>query len=74
MHSPMDRQLFAVNYGEKKITTKQITQGAGTHRIDMNSDFTYYVDSYSTINTPPVIAIYDIQGKLVKTTYRQRST
>jgi dipeptidyl-peptidase-4 len=33
----------------------------------MNSDLTYYVDSYSDINTPPVIAIYDVRGKKIKT-------
>lgn len=65
--SPMDRQLFAVNYGDKKTAPRQITKGAGTHKIDMNSDFTYYVDTYSDINTPPVVAIYDIKGKPVKT-------
>ncbi|MDB5190868.1 MAG: family peptidase [Segetibacter sp.] len=66
-YSPLDRQLFAANYSAKKITPTQITQGRGTHRIDMNSDFTYYVDNYSTINQPAVISIFNTRGKLVKT-------
>ena len=66
MTSPMDRQLYAVAYDKKPIV-KQITSGNGTHKIDMNADFTYFVDNYSTINTPPVIAIYNIKGKLIKT-------
>ena len=66
VHSPMDRQLFAVSYNNK-IVTRQITGGAGVHSISMNADNTYYADSYSDINTPPVIAVYDINGKLVKT-------
>lgn len=65
--SPMDRQLFAVNYGSKKITSTQITKGAGTHRVNFNSDCSYFVDTYSDINTPPVMAIYTSKGKLVKT-------
>lgn len=64
--SPMDRQLFALNYDNNNTTPKQITKGAGFHVIDMNSDLTYYVDTYSDINTPPVIAIYDAAGKQVK--------
>lgn len=65
MNSPMDRQLYSVNYAKKPVT-KQITKGAGTHKIDMNDDFTYYVDSYTDINTPSFIAIYDSKGMLVK--------
>jgi dipeptidyl-peptidase 4 len=66
-YSPMDRQLFLVNYEGNNNAIKQITKGAGTHVIDMNYDLTYYVDTYSDINTPPVIAIYDITGKQIKT-------
>lgn len=65
--SPMDRQLFAVSYEGKKLVSTQITKGAGTHRIDMNSDCSYYVDTYSDINTPPVITIHNTKGKPVKT-------
>jgi dipeptidyl-peptidase-4 len=62
--SPLDRQLFSVDFNGKKM--KQLTQGAGTHRISMNADYSYYVDNYSTLTTPAVIAIYDINGKQVK--------
>jgi dipeptidyl-peptidase-4 len=65
-HSPMDRQLFSVSYGGKKIVNKQITKGAGVHKVDMNADFTYFVDNYSNINTPATIAIYDNKGQQVK--------
>lgn len=65
-NTPMDRQLFAVSY-DKSSAPMQITKGAGTHNVDMNSDYTYYVDNFSDINTPPVVAIYDIKGKLIKT-------
>ena len=66
MASPMDRQLFSVNYARKPVL-KQISKGAGTHTISMNNDFTYYVDNYNDINTPSTTSIYDSKGKLVKT-------
>ena len=66
-HSPMDRQLFAVKYSGKAAKPIQVSTGAGTHKIDFNSDFSYYVDTYSDINTPPVIAVYNTKGKPVKT-------
>lgn len=65
--TPMQRQLFQVGYTGKSIMAKQITKGSGMHRISMNTDLGYFVDNYSTTNTPPVIAIYDIKGKLIKT-------
>ena len=64
--SPMDRQLYAVSYGKKKWM-KQLTKGDGIHKIDMNNDFSYYVDNYSTLTSPPVISVYDTKGNLVKT-------
>lgn len=66
MASPMDRQLFAVSYANTPLV-KQITKGGGTHKIELNSDFTYYVDNYSSLNSPPVISIYDIKGIQIKT-------
>ncbi len=65
-NSPLDRQFFSVSYANKQATVKQLTKGLGTHRIEMNSDFTYYVDNYSTINTPGSINIFDKMGKLVR--------
>lgn len=65
-NSPLDRQLFSVSYLNNKPVVKQITKGLGTHRIDMNSDFSYYADNYSTINTPGAISIFDSKGKLVR--------
>jgi dipeptidyl-peptidase-4 len=65
--SPMDRQLFAIAYAGKKISPKQITVGSGTHKVEFNNDFSYYIDDYSTVNTPPVVAIFDVSGKPIKT-------
>lgn len=63
--SPMDRQLYTVTYSKKPIV-KQVTNGAGTHNINMNDNFTYYVDMYTDINTPAFIGIYDNKGMLIK--------
>ena len=65
--TPMERQLFQVSYVGKKTAPKLLTKGPGLHKINMNNDYSYFVDNYSTINKPPIIAIYDIQGKLIKT-------
>ncbi len=64
--TPMERQLFSVQYGSKKKLQNQITKESGTHKITFNEDFTYYVDNFSTINRPPVISIFDSKGKLIR--------
>lgn len=62
--SPLERQLYVINLNGKG--NKQLTQGAGTHSIDMSADCKYFVDSYSTINTPAVVTLRDSKGKLLK--------
>lgn len=57
--TPMDRNLFVSDFDGKKTT--QLTTGSGTHRIELNSDFTKFYDSYSDINTPATVTLYDLQ-------------
>ncbi len=62
--TPMDRQLFVVDFAGKK--RKQITQGNGWHNVSFNSNGQYYVDNYSDLNTPATISIFDKTGKPIK--------
>lgn len=61
---PMSRELFVVNFKGKKL--KQITRKPGWHDVTFNTDNTFYLDKYSTLNTPPVYTIYDEKGKLIR--------
>jgi dipeptidyl-peptidase 4 len=64
INSPMDRQLYVVDFqGKKRV---QVSQGAGWHNVTFNSNGLYYLDNYSTLNTPATISIMDSKGKLVK--------
>ncbi len=58
--TPMDRNLFVTDFAGKKST--QLTTGAGWHRIEMNSDNTKFYDTYSNINTPQTVTLYDLQA------------
>jgi dipeptidyl-peptidase-4 len=62
--SPLERQLYVIGLNGKN--NKQLTQGAGTHSIDMSADCKYFVDSYSNINTPAVVTLRDSKGKSLK--------
>lgn len=62
--TPMDRNLFVSDFDGKM--SRQLTQGSGTHRVDIKSDFTQFYDYHSDINTPQVVTLYDLK-KIVAT-------
>ncbi|MCF8447338.1 MAG: prolyl oligopeptidase family serine peptidase, partial [Bacteroidia bacterium] len=45
---------------------KQISEGKGWHSISFNSNFSYYMDAFSSMNTPPVYTLRDASGKEVR--------
>ncbi|RYZ20459.1 MAG: S9 family peptidase [Chitinophagaceae bacterium] len=57
--TPMDRNLFVSDLDGKN--TKQLTQGTGTHRVELKEDFSQFMDYYSNINTPQVVSLYDLK-------------
>lgn len=43
---------FKVDFDGKKVT--RLTHEKGNHDVTFSKDYTYYVDQYSTVDTPPV--------------------
>lgn len=62
--NPMNQELFVVNFKGTKL--KQITHASGWHIATFNSNNTYFLDEYSTINEPPVYTIKDNGGKIIQ--------
>ncbi|MDB5253857.1 MAG: family peptidase [Flaviaesturariibacter sp.] len=58
--TPMDRNLFVSDFEGKQ--TRQLTQGRGTHRIELNGSYTQFYDYFSDINTPQTVTLYDIKN------------
>jgi len=58
--SPTQREIFRVSLDED--TVEMISTGEGTHQAQFSSTFDYWVDNYSTINTPNHISIRDSKG------------
>ncbi len=63
--SPLERQLYAVNY--KTTKRKKLTQIEGRHAIDMSPQGKYFMDTYSNIHSPKKVGLYDKEGKLLET-------
>jgi len=63
--SPLDRHLYSINtQGKNK---KRLTTAAGTHTINMSSDFKYYMDYFSAANEPTTVSLHTAKdGKLLK--------
>lgn len=61
----METHCFSVNLNSG--LQKQLTQGAGTHTVSFNSDFTFMFDAMSSFDTPNKERIYNVsKGKVVR--------
>ncbi|MEL6864301.1 MAG: S9 family peptidase [Bacteroidota bacterium] len=62
--SPLDREIYAVDMekGDKKV----LAGSAGWNRAQFSSTFDYFVNSHSSVNTPPTYTVYDGKGKMVR--------
>ncbi|HEX6981704.1 MAG TPA: S9 family peptidase [Balneolaceae bacterium] len=62
--SPLQRHLYTINFdGTSKV---KITQKPGTHNINVSPNAQYYVDSYSSIDSPTQVELHSISGELIK--------
>ncbi len=62
MDSPMDRKVYAVRLnGKGRI--KKLNRHDGWNSAQFSSTFDYFVNTWSTINTPPVFTVCDRNGK-----------
>lgn len=58
----------AIGVAEIKTAKQKIlTQEKGTHEAKFSSDFSFFVDKFSTANTPPVYTLRDNSGNILKT-------
>jgi len=55
--SSIERHLFVVDWKKGKL--EQMTRAAGVHRIDMSPDCRYYIDNYSSAQTPPRYSLHE---------------
>lgn len=61
---PTEKQLYSIGLDGKK--SQRLTKAPGFHGVSFSSNNSYYLDIYSTIDTPPYAALYDHKGNEVK--------
>lgn len=59
-----EKHLYRINFAGTGM--KRLSQEEGTHAINFSPDAKYYFDTYSNIKTPPVISLYNYEGRLIK--------
>ncbi len=70
--SPLERHLYATDYSQAFTPNapaslpRKITQRAGTHAVSLSSDARYYIDTYSSATSPPVVTLHRIDGEPVR--------
>jgi len=62
--SPMQREIYSVTFNGKK-TTKLSTQ-AGTNDAVFSTGNKYFINYFSSINSPEYITLHDKKGKLIR--------
>ena len=64
--SPLQRQLYVINLKGKQ--KRQLSEEPGTHEVEFSPDLSYYLDTYSSIEHPPVVRLHQApSGKVVRT-------
>ncbi|HEY6806039.1 MAG TPA: S9 family peptidase [Pyrinomonadaceae bacterium] len=63
-HSLIAPQGYSVKLDGSGFT--RLTMTEGTHRIDVSPNYSFFVDNWSDVNTPPQTRLYDRNGKLVR--------
>ena len=59
-HSPIGSDIYRVQLGGSNLT--RLSQSRGSHRARFNPSFTRYIDTRSTVTTPPGLSLHSADG------------
>jgi dipeptidyl-peptidase 4 len=62
--SPVERQLYSVHM-DGKDKPQRLSRGAGTHSISMSPTTAYYMDTASSLSTPPHRTLHQSDGSQI---------
>ncbi|WP_111669272.1 S9 family peptidase [Algoriphagus litoralis] len=62
--SPLERNFYVINLDGKG--KKSLTPAKGTHTINMSGDHRFFIDYYSTTDSPVNVTLNEASGKVIK--------
>jgi dipeptidyl-peptidase-4 len=63
-HSYIANHAYRIKLDGTGLT--RLTQAEGNHSVKFNPAFTHFIDTWSDINTPTQVRVFDANGKLVR--------
>src|SRR5690349_8150464 len=69
-HNPIAPNGYRIKLDGTGLT--RLTTTEGSHRLDVSPAYNYFVDSWSDLNTPTQMRLYDTSGKLVRVVAENR--
>ena len=66
--SPVEQHLFCVSLRNGKA--KRLTHEEGWHNCEVSADGNYFIDNYSSLNVPRVVAVGSTDGKIYREVFR----
>ncbi len=63
--SPLQREVYSINISGGKQTL--LTPRKGTNKASFSEGFRYFVNTFSSVNMPPVTSVLQQNGKLLRT-------
>ena len=63
--SPLESHLYRIRPDGAGMA--RLTREDGTHRVTLSPDRRFYVDAFSTADTPPSLTLHDVSGKTIAT-------
>jgi dipeptidyl-peptidase-4 len=64
MASPLERHLYRTSFDG--AAPELLSPGAGTHSIQMSPACDYYLDTFSSLESPPRTTLHDASGKEIR--------
>jgi dipeptidyl-peptidase 4 len=62
--SPLEEQLYAIRFDGKK--ERRLSKATGAHQFTMSPKCNFYIDSYSSINQPHQVELWNTEGRMIK--------
>ena len=63
--SPLERHLYRAPFSTREgapARPERVTEGSGTHKINLSADRRYYLDTFSDVDSPPVTSLHRADG------------
>ncbi|MBQ8594238.1 MAG: S9 family peptidase [Bacteroidaceae bacterium] len=62
--SPLERNVYRIDAKGNKVC---LTPQKGTNHAIFSKNMSYFINTYSDLNTPPVVSLHSGNGKMIKT-------